>query len=151
MTEKKIQMAVAVDEYGGTAGVVTLEDIIESIVGSIQDEYDDEAEEITEISDGVFEILGKADYEDVMEALGKEADENSPFETIGAMVIELLGRIPEDGETPAVKWENVLFSVEKTDDRKIEKLRAELIRDENDDETADNKKDKDSKDNENSK
>lgn len=151
MTEKKIQMAVAVDEYGGTAGVVTLEDIIESIVGSIQDEYDDEAEEITEISDGVFEILGKADYEDVMEALGKEADENSPFETIGAMVIELLGRIPEDGETPAVKWENVLFSVEKIDDRKIEKLRAELICDENDDETADNKKEKDSKDNENSK
>ncbi len=126
LTKNKIQMAVAVDEYGGTAGVVTLEDLIETIVGSIQDEYDDETEEITEISEGVFELEGNADYEDVMEALGKKADENSPFETIGAMVIELLGRIPEDGETPVVRWEDVVFSVLKVEDRKIERIRAQI-------------------------
>ena len=121
-------MAVAVDEYGGTAGVVTLEDLIETIVGNIVDEFDDEKEEITKVSEGVFEIEGNADYEDVMEALGKEPDEDSPFETIGAMVIELLGHIPDDGERPTVQWENVKFSVIKAEDRKIGKIRAELCR-----------------------
>lgn len=126
LTAQKIQMAVAVDEYGGTAGVVTLEDLIETIVGKIEDEYDDEPEEITKISEGVFEIEGNADYEEVMKALGKEPDDNSPFETIGAMVIELLGHIPEDGERAAVTWENVRFSVTEAEDRKIGRIRAEL-------------------------
>lgn len=126
LTAKKVQMAVAVDEYGGTAGVVTLEDLIETIVGDIVDEYDDESEEITKISDGVFEIEGNAGYEDVMEALGKEPDEDSPFETIGAMVIELLGHIPDDGERPSVKWENIKFTVTEAEDRRIGKIRAEL-------------------------
>ena len=126
LTAQKIQMAVAVDEYGGTAGVVTLEDLIETIVGKIEDEYDDEPEEITKIADGVFEMEGNADYEEVMKALGKEPDENSPFETIGAMVIELLGHIPEDGERAAVQWENVKFCVTEAEDRKIGRIRAEL-------------------------
>ena len=126
LTAQKIQMAVAVDEYGGTAGVVTLEDLIETIVGKIEDEYDDEPEEITKISEGVFEIEGNADYEEVMKALGKEPDDDSPFETIGAMVIELLGHIPEDGERAAVTWENVRFSVTEAEDRKIGRIRAEL-------------------------
>lgn len=123
----KQQMAVVVDEYGGTAGVATMEDCIETIVGNIQDEYDDETEEIVQLSPYVFEILGNADYENVMEALGKEPDENSVFETIGAMVIDLLGRIPDDNETPTVKWENIRFSVLKVEDRKIEKLRAVIL------------------------
>lgn len=123
----KQQMAVVVDEYGGTAGVATMEDCIETIVGNIQDEYDDETEEIVQLSPYVFEILGNADYENVMEALGKEPDENSVFETIGAMVIDLLGRIPDDNETPSVKWENIRFSVIKVKDRKIEKLRAVIL------------------------
>ena len=108
--------------------MVTLEDLIETIVGNIVDEFDDEKEEITKVSEGVFEIEGNADYEDVMEALGKEPDEDSPFETIGAMVIELLGHIPDDGERPTVQWENVKFSVIKAEDRKIGKIRAELCR-----------------------
>lgn len=128
LTEQKIQMAVAVDEYGGTAGVVTLEDLIETIVGNIEDEYDDDPDEITKISEGVFEIEGNADYEEVMEALGKEPEEDSPFETIGAMVIELLGHIPDDGEKPTVQWENVKFSVIEAEDRKIGRIRAELCR-----------------------
>jgi putative hemolysin len=126
LTAKKIQMAVAVDEYGGTAGVVTLENLIETIVGDIVDEFDDESEEITKISEGVFEIEGNAGYEDVMEALGKEPEEDSPFETIGAMVIELLGHIPDDGERASVKWENVKFTVTQAEDRRIGRIRAEL-------------------------
>jgi putative hemolysin len=58
--------------------------------------------------------------------LGKEPDEDSPFETIGAMVIELLGHIPDDGEKASVKWENVRFSVIEAEDRKIGRIRAEL-------------------------
>ena len=127
LTEKKIQMAVVVDEYGGTAGVVTLEDLIETIVGNIEDEYDEENREIEKISDRVFEIEGNAGYDDVMEALGKEPNEDSPFETIGAMVIELLGHIPEDGEKASVQWENVKFSVTEAEDRKIGKIRAEIL------------------------
>ncbi len=123
----KQQMAVVVDEYGGTAGVATMEDCIETIVGNIQDEYDDETEEIVQLSPYVFEMLGNADYENVMEALGKEPEENSVFETIGAMVIDLLGRIPDDNETPSVKWENIRFSVLKVEDKKIEKLRAVIL------------------------
>lgn len=126
LTKEKIQMAVAVDEYGGTAGVVTLEDLIETIVGNIQDEYDDDPDEITELGDGAYEIEGNAEYEEVMEALGKVPDEDSPFETIGAMVIELLGRIPEDGEKPSVQWENVKFTVTDAEDGRIMKIRAEL-------------------------
>ena len=126
LTDEKIQMAVAVDEYGGTAGVVTLEDLIETIVGKIQDEYDDDPDEITRIGDGVYEIEGNAEYEEVMEALGKVPDEDSPFETIGAMVIELLGRIPEDGEKPSVEWENVRFTVTEAEDGRIMKIKAEL-------------------------
>lgn len=126
LTAQKVQMAVVIDEYGGTAGVVTLEDLIETIVGDIVDEYDDESEEITKVSEGVFDIEGNAGYEDVMEALGKEPDEDSPFETIGAMVIELLGHIPDDGERASVKWENVKFTVTEAEDRRIGKIRAEL-------------------------
>jgi len=127
LTAQKMHIAVAVDEYGGTAGIVTMEDLVETIFGSIQDEYDDESEEIVKLSDGIYELDGNAGYEEVMEALGKEADEGSPFETIGAMVIELLGRIPEDGETPSVVWENIKFSVARADDRRLEKIRAEII------------------------
>lgn len=126
-TEQKAQIAVAVDDYGGTAGIITMEDLLETIVGSIQDEYDDETEEIRETAEGVFEIVGNAGYSDVMEALGKDPDEDSVYETIGAMVIDLLGEIPSDGETPCVKWENIEFSVLEVKDKKIEKLRACII------------------------
>jgi putative hemolysin len=126
-SKEKVQIAVAVDEYGGTAGLVTMEDLLETIVGSIQDEYDNEKDEIVKNPDGSFDILGNAGYEDVMEALGKQPEEDSVFETVGAMVIDLLGRIPEDGETPEVTWENVRFSVLKAEDKRIEKIRAVIL------------------------
>ena len=65
MSLKKAQVAIVVDEYGGTAGMVTMEDLLEEIVGNIQDEYDDEESEFTEITDGVFIISGSADPEDI--------------------------------------------------------------------------------------
>lgn len=134
-TSQKNHIAVVVDEYGGTAGIVTMEDLLESIVGNIQDEYDDEDEEIQEITPNTFDILGSADPTEVMEVLGKSLPENQDYDTIGGFVTDLLGYIPEDGQTPIVEWQNIEFSVIRTKDKRIEKIRAVIKKDD----TAKNK------------
>lgn len=126
MTEKHIQMAVVVDEYGGTAGLVTMEDLIESILGNIQDEYDNEDEDIEQLSDTVFTIDGTTDIEEVSELLGREMPEGS-YDTLGGMLLSLFGRIPEPEEHPSVEVANVLFTVESLDERRIDKVRAEKL------------------------
>lgn len=123
-TTQRVQIAVVVDDYGGTAGIITMEDLLETIVGSIQDEYDDETEEIIKLSDGKLEVLGTAGCEEVMEALGKEYD--GDYDTIGGFVTELLGHIPEDGETAELEWENIRFSIAEVSDKKIVRLKAWL-------------------------
>ncbi len=123
-TAEKIHIAVVVDDYGGTAGIVTMEDLLETIVGSIQDEYDHEDEPIKKVSDNTFEILGNADIDDVMDVLGKSLPEDNDYETMSGFVTDLLGYIPDDGEEPSVKWENVIFSVLEAEDNHINKLRA---------------------------
>ena len=123
-TSQKNHIAVAVDEYGGTAGIVTMEDLVESIVGNIQDEYDDESEEIQEITPNTFDFLGNAHIDDAMEVLGKKLPDDNDYDTIGGFVVDLLGYIPQDDETPEINWENIEFSVIKAKDKHIEKLRA---------------------------
>ena len=132
-TSQKNHIAVAVDEYGGTAGIVTMEDLLESIVGNIQDEYDDEVEEIQEITPNTFDILGNAHPDDVMEMLHQKLPDGADYDTIGGFVIDLLGYIPNDGETPEVDWENIEFSVIKAKDKHIEKLRAVIQKQGDDD------------------
>lgn len=129
MTAEHFQMAVAVDEYGGTAGIVTMEDLVEAIVGSIQDEYDNEAEEISRISEDTYAINGSADAWDVMEALGCPLPEDSGYDTMSGFVTDLLGHIPEDGETPQVQYENILFTVLLAEDMRIVRLKAKIIND----------------------
>lgn len=128
-TSQKCHIAVAVDEYGGTAGIVTMEDLLESIVGNIQDEYDDEVEEIQEVAPDTFDILGNTSLHDVMEKLGKKVPDDTECETIAGFVTDLLGYIPDDGETPEIMWENIEFSVINTEDQHIKKLRAVIKRD----------------------
>ena len=123
-TTERVQIAVVVDDYGGTAGIITMEDLLETIVGSIQDEYDDETEEIIKLSDGKLEVLGTAGCEEVMEALGKEYD--GDYDTIGGFVTELLGHIPEDGETAELEWKDIRFSIAEVSDKKIVRLRVWL-------------------------
>ncbi|WP_432649808.1 hemolysin family protein [Huintestinicola sp.] len=123
-TEKKLQIAVAVDEYGGTAGLVTMEDLVESIVGSIQDEYDNETEDISKISDDTYTIKGTADPADVMEALGEPLPEDCRYDTMSGFITDLLGRIPEDGETPSVSYKNIEFTVLLTEDMRIVRIKA---------------------------
>lgn len=126
-TSQKLQIAVAVDEYGGTAGLVTMEDLLEAIVGNIQDEYDNEAEEIQKVSQNTFEILGTADTEDVSEELGFELPEDNDCDTIGGFIINLIGRIPNENERPTVEFGGVKFTVISVDDKRIKKLRAEKL------------------------
>ncbi|MBQ2581039.1 MAG: HlyC/CorC family transporter [Ruminococcus sp.] len=123
-TKTKNQIAVVVDEYGGTAGIITMEDLLETIVGNIQDEYDDEEEEILKHSEDIFDLLGTADFADAMEALGKQVPEDTEFDTIGGFVVDLLGHIPTQNENASVRWEDIEFTVLEVDENRIEKLRA---------------------------
>ncbi len=129
MTAEKTQLAVAVDEYGGTAGIVSMEDLLESIVGNIQDEYDNEADEITEISDGVFTISGTASPDRIMEKLGEPLPEENDFDTMSGFMISLLGRIPEDGEMPSVQYNSIKFTALITEDMRIGRIKAEVTDD----------------------
>ncbi len=126
MTEKRVQMAVVIDEYGGTAGIVTLEDLLESIVGNIQDEYDQEDEEISIINDTVFEVDGITDIEEVEEHIGKTFPEGD-YDTIGGYIISVLGFLPQDGEMNEVTFENVKFTVLNVEERRIGKVKVEIL------------------------
>ena len=120
---QKQHMAVVIDEYGGTAGIVTMEDLLESIVGDIQDEYDHEEEEFSMIDDSTYTIDGTAELEEVSELLGVELPEGE-YDTLGGLIIDRLGRIPHEGEHPAVEIAGVTFTVEEVEERRIEKVRA---------------------------
>ena len=126
MTEKRIQMAIVVDEYGGTAGIVTLEDLLESIVGNIQDEYDDEEEEITVVNENTFTIDGTCNIDEVEEMLDTSLPAGD-YDTLGGMIMSLLGRIPEENEQPSVEVSGFVFTVMSIEERRIGQVRAERI------------------------
>lgn len=135
MTKKKLQMAVVVDEYGGTAGIVTMEDILEEIVGNIQDEYDEEEQELSEVSDGVFIIAGAADPEDILPELGVKLPEAHEYDTMSAMIVDILGRIPAENESPSVEYDGYEFTVMLTEDNWISKIKAVRLAHEDEEET----------------
>ena len=125
-------IAILIDEYGGFSGIVTMEDIVEEIVGDIDDEFDEEEPEIEKVSDTIFYIDGSMDLDDVNEETGSQlvSEDN---ETVGGLIIELLGEIPEDGsaeegsEKIEVEYENYKFIVESVRDRRIERVRMEIM------------------------
>ncbi|MCM1023370.1 MAG: hemolysin family protein [Prevotella sp.] len=129
LTSEKMQMAAVADEYGGTAGLVTMEDIVERIVGNIQDEYDEEEAEITKISEDTYVIAGDADPEEILPVFGIELPEENGFDTMNGFIAELLGRLPEENENPSVEHCGVLFTVLLTEDRCITKIKAKIIKD----------------------
>lgn len=129
MRRNKTQLAIVADEYGGTAGMVTMEDLLEEIVGNIQDEYDAEEEaEITELSEGVYSIAGEADPEDILPRLGVKPDSGDDLDTMSAYVVRLLGRIPEEGEKPAVEHDGVRYTLLSYEDNWISRIQAEIVR-----------------------
>ncbi len=128
MNESRTQFAIVIDEYGGTAGIVTLEDVIESIVGNIQDEYDDEEEEIVQINDTTFTIDGITDIDEVDELVGVKLPEGD-YDTLGGFVISLLGYLPgEIGDEPIVaEYKNLKFTVLSIDERRIDEIKVEIL------------------------
>lgn len=101
-----------------------MEDLLESIVGNIQDEYDDEEEEITRVSDNVFTIDGSAELEDVGKLLGVEFEESDDYDTLGGLIIDHLGRIPSEDEQVSVVIKGIEFTVLLVEDRRIARVKA---------------------------
>jgi putative hemolysin len=120
MQRRQLQMAIVVDEYGGTAGLVTVEDLLEEIVGEIRDEYDVESETVVEEGDGVFVFSGKVSVDEVMDRLGVEI-EREGFETLGGYLLSHLGRMPYVGETFEV--DDLAAEVLEVERRRITKVR----------------------------
>ena len=118
MKKNKTQIAVVVDEYGGTEGIITLEDLIEDILGNIQDEYDNEEDEIRRLSDGKFTVDGSTSIEDVEELTGVELSDDDS-ETIAGFILGRLGHIPTAEEKPVVEAEGLKFTAARSDGRRI--------------------------------
>lgn len=138
MTESRTQFAVVVDEYGGTAGIVTLEDLIESIVGNIRDEYDEEEEEIRQIDETTFTVDGTIDIDEVDELVGVEIPEGD-YDTLAGFVISILGYLPgEDEKLPIeTQYENLKFTILSMDERRVDKIKIEILPVEKDEEEED--------------
>lgn len=131
LTNFKSGMAVVVDEYGGTAGIVTLEDIIESVMGNIEDEYDEEAASIRKIGNEKYELDGEADPDDVLELFGYTLPEDHEYDTIAGFVTDLLGYIPEPQEENVhVDYNDICFIVSQIGENCIDKIIA-VRKDEN--------------------
>lgn len=121
MQIKKVHMAIVVDEYGGTSGLVTMEDLLEEIVGNIYDETDPlEAREITELEPGVWRVAGHCDLDTLRERLGVDIPENDEIDTLGGLIINQLSNVPEDGSTFAIELYGMLIHVEEVRDRRVE-------------------------------
>ena len=109
------------DEYGGTAGLITLEDLIESILGNIQDEYDNEEEEILQVSENEFTVDGTASIDEISDLTGVELPEGD-YDTIAGLVTDLLGRIPKEDERPVVEVKNLTITVLEVEDQRLARL-----------------------------
>lgn len=122
---KRLHMAVVVDEYGGTAGIVTMEDILEEIVGDILDEYDDDEKDVVEISENKFLIDAGMDFEDFCDMFGVEiTDELSDYETLGGLILDIAGEVPQVDDS--YDWRNFHFTVKDRKDNRIKTLLTEV-------------------------
>jgi putative hemolysin len=119
MLKEKFHIALVTDEYGSVSGLVTLEDLLEELVGEITDEYDMEEPELVEIEPGVVRASGKASIDDVNETLGVELPDQE-WDTIGGFVLDLFGRIPNDGDQK--DWQGLQFVAEEVHGRRIAKV-----------------------------
>lgn len=137
LQSKKTHMAVISDEYGGTIGIATMEDILEELVGEIWDEYDEVVEEFVEESDGTIKVLCSAQLEKMFEYFGLDYDEESESVSVGGWVLEQLGKIAEEGDE--FKYENLYVKVTKVAERRILEINVSVLSlDEEADETEDN-------------
>lgn len=133
LQDKRKHMAVLIDEYGGFSGVVTMEDLIEEIVGDIDDEYDHDEPDIKKIDDKNFIAKGAISIKELNSNLATRLDEDSEdYDTLGGFLIAMIGYIPDDGEKVVLKFENIDFHIEEINEKRVQIVRIIL------NETADN-------------
>ncbi|MBQ6370162.1 MAG: HlyC/CorC family transporter [Firmicutes bacterium] len=127
LQKTKQHIAILIDEYGGFSGIVTMEDIIEEVMGEIDDEYDEEEPEIKQIRSDTWELEGSMDLDDIDEELGLGLESESS-ETIGGFLIDILGEIPdEDDLGQPIEFENYIFTIQSVKDRRIEKVTMKVL------------------------
>lgn len=124
--ERNMHVGIVVDEYGGTAGLISLEDILEEIVGEIRDEFDKDETEITKISDKAFVVLGKVSVDDMNELLGVNfSSENDDYDTVGGFIFNHAGKIPRQGFH--FRYNNFKFTVKEVNNNRINKVLIEKL------------------------
>ncbi len=123
MQKNKVHLAVVIDEYGGTAGIVTIEDLLEEIVGNIFDEYDIEQKDIEYLENDTYVFDGAISLDRVEEVLDEELPVDD-FDTLGGFILKLLGRIPKVDEKPVAQYENIVFRVTEMEGMRIAKVQA---------------------------
>ena len=136
LRKNRKQIAIVVDEYGGTAGLVTMEDILEEIVGEIYDEYDEVEKIFEKIDENTYIINGSMGVSEVEKLLEIKIPEGD-YDTISGYLIEELGRIPDEKEKPVIETEDVIYKVQKIEDKRIVKIKACKIKKEENDEEND--------------
>ena len=136
MQTKKIHMAIVVDEYGGMSGIVTMEDLLEEIVGNIYDEFDPQAEaEIVRVDEDTWRISGQAMLSDVAEALEVELPLEEDYDTLGGLIFSQFTIIPDDGSTPELDCCGLHIQVERIEDHRIEMALVTRLKPADDEET----------------
>jgi len=128
MQKNKMQMAVVTDQHGGTAGIVTMEDILEELVGEIWDEHDEVLQLIEPISPNCYRVNGNMDIDDLLEEIGYEGDEiESRYNSVGGWASEILGKIPQPGES--FEYNNLKVTVNEVEDNRVSQLTVEYTLD----------------------
>ena len=123
MQQNKVQIAIAIDEYGGTAGLITMEDIIEELVGNIFDEYDDEEIDYKKIDENTYILSGTITSYELKKIFDIELPEGD-YETLSGYLIDKLGRIPDEDEHPVIEDEHLTYKVEEIDDKRIKYVKV---------------------------
>jgi CBS domain containing-hemolysin-like protein len=122
---KHLHLAVIVDEYGGTAGIVTMEDILEEIVGDIQDEYDKEEKEVVQIDENTYLVTPHIDLHDLNDELGINLDEDADYNTLSGLIYHVHGDVPQ--ENTQFEHSGLRITVLKMDNQRIEKVKVEVL------------------------
>lgn len=136
MQRVNTHIAIIIDEYGGVAGLLTMEDLLEEIVGDIDDEYDADEPEIEKVSDNIWYAKGTLSIKELNTNLGSRLDEaHEDYDTLGGLLYFLMGRIPEDSEQPYVYYQGIHFMVEEIENKRFARVRIEYDPEEQDEDS----------------